>query len=69
MIAMLFLDLVANDAADRRATHRASSAAAGEDRAAHSTDTGADRGILILLLHSGATSKTEQQGYYCHTHC
>jgi hypothetical protein len=66
---MLFADFVANDAADRRATHRAGSASAGQDRAAHSADTGANRGISILRRHSGTAQQAEQHGYCCRIHC
>lgn len=62
MTEMLFFDLVANDAANRRATYRAGGAAAGQDRAAYSADSGADRGIPILRRHSGAPCQTEQHG-------
>lgn len=62
---MLFIDLVANDAADRSATHRAGGAAAGQDGATHSADTGTDRGIFILRRHSGTPHQAEQHGYCC----
>lgn len=69
MAAILFADLVANNTTDRRAADRADSAAAGQDGATHSTDTGTDRGVLILLRHAGTTRQADQHGYCCRLHC
>jgi hypothetical protein len=65
---MLFADLVANDATDRRATDRAGGAATGQDGTAHGTNTGANRSIFILLRHACTPSQTGQQDYCCHIH-
>jgi hypothetical protein len=69
MTAMLFTDLVTYDAADRRATHRAGGAAAGQDSATHSADTSTDGGISILPRHVGTTTQAAQQNYGCHVYC
>ena len=69
MSVMLFLELVTDDAADRRATHRSDGAATSQDGAANSADTGANRGIFILLRHSGTTPQAEQHGYCYRINC
>jgi hypothetical protein len=45
---LVFADLVTDDATDHRTTDRSHSAPIRQDGARHTTDAGADRGVLVL---------------------
>jgi len=57
---LLFADLIADHAANRRATDSADCAAARQHGAAYGTDPGADGGTLVTVRHPGATAQAEQ---------
>jgi hypothetical protein len=58
---ILFTDLVTNDTAHCSTANRADRASASENRTGDASNTGTDRGILILFRHAGTTAQTKQK--------
>jgi hypothetical protein len=62
MASLGLSDFVSDDAADGGAADGSDSAAARQDGASDSTDTGTDGGALVLIRHPGASAQAKQQG-------
>ena len=67
--ARLPADLMADDAANRCTADRADGASTSKNGASNCTDSGTDRGILVLLRHPGTTTQAEHYGHYKSTDC
>jgi len=61
--ALLLVDLIANNTADRRTTYGPDRTTTGQYRSGYSTNTGADSRVFVLRRHSGTT--TESEYYRC----
>jgi hypothetical protein len=66
---LVFTDLVADHAANRRAADSADSAAAREYCTAYGTNAGADGSALVTVRHPGTTAQAEQRGDHQCTDC
>jgi hypothetical protein len=62
---MVFADLVADEATDRRTANRSEGAAAREHGTTHGADPGAYRSVLVARRHRVATAQAEQ---HCRGH-
>jgi hypothetical protein len=65
----LLVDFVTDDAADSCTAHGSDCTAARKDSTTNSSDTGADRCILILPRHPGTCTQTKQHCQSNCTHC